>query len=975
MSDPSARIHRIPAGHPFLPSLAKGLIARAGEDPLTLVAMTVLLPTRRACRALRDVFLALGEGRAALLPRLVPLGDVADQAGEDMLFGAEAALTGALDLPPAMPALRRLLLLAEKIDKQEACGLAQAVFLAKSLGRMLDEVATGEVDLGALRTIGPRDQDHAAHWQRTLHFLAILQDAWPKILAETGTIEASARRVSVLRNLAAAWAATPPGGMIVLAGSTGSVKATHDLIRVVADLPNGLVVLPELDQDPIRFDAARAIEAHPQHMLTLLLGDLGCAPDAVPPWPDLADPILPPARATFLHAAFASVPDFALTRNRAVEALAGVTRIDCRGPAEEAQVIALLMREVLETSDRMAALVTPDRDLARRVACELGRFGIAIDDAAGIPLTRTPPFAYLRLLADVVESGFAPVPLLSFLKHPLTALGLAPGACRDLARQLERAVLRGPRAKPGLDELRNLLDLAGRRTALGWFVDRLDTALGDFRAASGGSLAHVIDALVLAGERAAASDTESGADRLWAGEAGEAVAEFIADLRATGLGRLRADPQGLARLIDVLAGERELRPRFGRHSRLSILGPRDARLQSFDRLILAGLNEGVWPSDPAADPWLSRPLRRELGLPSTERRIGQSAHDFVEALCAAREVYLTRSERVEGTPTVPSRWLQRLDLATPAGFAWTDPRPLAAWASMLDAPDAVRPMPRPTPAPPVSARPREVWVTDVELWLANPYGFYAKRILALRKLEPIDAAPSPADRGRILHGALDEFVREYPAVLPPDAWRKIVDLVEAKLQELEGSESMRAFWLPRLRRIARWIVEEEAKRRPLLARIATEIEGRREIAFASGSVTLRGKADRVELGRDGSLAIIDYKTGSLPTNKALDLGHAPQLALLGVIAAAGGFPELPAVVPRDLALWPLTGSREGVKPRRPSDAPAAIDQALAGFVALVEAFARADQPYLPIPRPGRAPNYDDYAHLARIQEWSTVESE
>src|SRR5579885_2779219 len=345
------------------------------------------------------------------------------------------------------------------------------------------------------------------------------------------------------------------------------------------------------------------------------------------------------------------------------------------------------------------------------------RWQIEIDDSAGVPLNQTPPGVFLRLVLDLVSEGTAPVPLLAALKHPLAAAGLAPEELRAEVRLLERKALRGVRPAPGFEGiLRALKPEAVRQRR---FVERLRRCLAPLlsaMAARDQPLRALLAAHIAAAEALAESADEPGARRLWSGEAGEVASSFMADLLAAAQDfTLRAGSDYPALFESLLAGP-VVRPRFGRHPRLFIWGLLEARLQRADLMILGGLNEGTWPGDPADDPWMSRPMRKGFGIAPPERRIGVSAHDFVQA-CGAPEVVLTRAARVAGTPTLPSRWLLRLETVLRAAgqesALLADRRPLR-WQAALDRGMERVVIAAPAPCPPVVARPRRLSVTAIE---------------------------------------------------------------------------------------------------------------------------------------------------------------------------------------------------------------------------------------------------------------------
>jgi ATP-dependent helicase/nuclease subunit B len=996
--------HRVPSvytvdpGLPFADALAAGILERVGRDPLRLAACTVLMPTRRACRSLREAFLRLSGGEPLLLPRLSPLGQI--DADEIDLLAEELPGADGLELPPAMPALRRQLLLTKLVLASPlATTPGQAARLAKELSRLRDEMLAEGLDLDHLRNLVP--DEHAVHWQVTIRFLEILWDAWPAIEAETGAIDGAARHNLLMARQAELWRARPPRDPVFAVGDPGSSRRTAELLAVVARLPRGAVVLPGLDLG-LDDDAWAALDdAHPQHGLSRLIETLGVGREDVLPWDAPGIDAPSPARARLLSEALRPAATTEAWRDLdgiGEEALDGVSRLDCPTPQEEATAVALVMRHALETPGRTAALVTPDRALARRVATALERWGVAVDDSGGRPLRDTAVGTFLRLVADCALANAEPVALLTLLKHPLAAGGQDPAAFRARARALERAVLRGPRPGPGFAGVRAALDAAEDRR----FRARDERAeLADWLRGLEALMAPWLGALAADGERPladwlnlhgelaealAATNRESGPERLWRHEDGEAAAAFLNELlrAAPDFGALAGgEYPGL--FESLLATASPVRPRYGRHPRLSILGLLEARLQRADVMVLSGLNEGTWPPDPVADPWLSRPMRRTIGLPAPERRVGLAAHDFA-LLANAPRVVLTRSERVDGTPSVPSRWLMRLDAVLDGlglgGILGREDGTWIHWAAELDRPASVRPVRAPEPRPPVKARPRRLSVTQVETWMRDPYAVYARHVLRLDALEPIAADPGASERGQFIHRALDAFVREHPDALPPDAADRLLAAGREAFGDHLAQPDVWAFWWPRFERVARWFVAREAERRggegrPRAAPLATEAKGELALDGPAGPFVLRATADRIDRLEDGSLAILDYKTGSPPSAREVELGFAPQLPLEAAIAEAGGFEGVPAAPVAELAFWRLSGGDPPgeERPLDPASLPRLVEEARLGLEALVRAFDDPRTPYRALPRPDRAPRHSDYAHLARVQEWSTAGGE
>lgn len=974
----SPKVSTIASGRPFLDLLARGILQQYGSDPLTLSHVTVLLPTRRACRALADTFLRQGDGAALLLPVIRPLGDV----DED-----ELDLRGIGEADEALPfgtlerdlLLARLLLRASSLTGNDS---ANALRLARELGHLLDAAATEEVGLDRLPDLVPAEL--AGHWQQTLDFLRIIRETWPAIKAEQGRSDSAEHRQRATQRWIEHWQAAPPADPVIAAGSTGTIPATARLLKLISRLPEGCVVLPGLDRrlDDAAWKAVHDEPTHPQHALARLLDTLGVLRAEVTNWPDQGD--APDGRAALLTAALLPPAESHRWRDLrggiAQDALAGLQRIEAPGPREEALSIALAMRETLETPGRTAALITPDRMLARRVCLELARYGIAVDDSAGLPLIQTAPAVFLRLLAAAVAEDFAPVPLLALLKHPFCRLGMTRGELLRWTRSLERKLLRRSRPAVGLAAL--TADLAGDAESLrplARLAAVAQTMQGDERQST--DLKTLLQVQVTAAEALTVAPDQP--TPLWQQEAGEALHALVVGLLQASDQFGTVTPAEWPRLLDALLEGQVVRPRRPSHSRLAIWGLLEARLQQADRIILGGLNEGTWPPQAREDPWLSRPMRAALGLSSPEFRLGQTAHDFVQA-ASGSDVILTRAAKVDGTPTVPARWLLRLEaLLDQRDARWINslaPQYLA-WAEQLDTPSQSLKSDPPRPTPPVKARPRKLPVTDIETWIRDPYAIYARRVLNLRRLDPPDQPPDARVRGNVIHKVLEKFQQKYTDALPGDAVAldELLALGRDEFGAWLEQPDIAALWWPRFERAMRWFLTYERERRAGGYRpVLLEADGATELAAPAGTFTLEARADRIDRhDGDGRLAILDYKTGNPPTPRQVSSGLAPQLALEAAIAQAGGFAGLSPAGIAELVYIRLGGGAEPGEARRietgsgrteipPADELAC--QALERLSGWVARFDDAAIPYLSRPRPQFVDYPGDYDHLARVAE-------
>jgi ATP-dependent helicase/nuclease subunit B len=1039
------RVFSVPASVPFLRSVIAALVDgrlvdgfEARAHPERLTRATLYLPTRRAGRMAREIFLDELNTDAVLLPRIVALGDIDE---DELAFAEEPEPYGGtapLDIPPKLGDLDRRLTLARLVAMWAKSpvsaplvvgGPASTLALAGDLARLMDDMVTRGVGWDALDGLVPDQLDK--YWQYSLEFLRIARQAWPAHLEEIKKIEPAARRYLLIEAEAKRLTAHHDGPVIA-AGSTGSMPATARFLHAIAKLPQGAVVLPGLDTDlddeawqmigGVRDAQGKFIthpaSNHPQFAMHALLYRLGIkrgdveivgAP-AAHGRDVLVSEAMRPSNATAEWHQRLAKPEIAEKISHGMTHLAV---IEADNSEMEALAIAVAMREARHL-DKSAALVTPDRALARRVIAALGRWNLAFDDSGGDALMDTPAGIFARLAAEAVANEVEPPTLLALLKHPLCRLGGAPGAFRNAVEVLELALLRGTRPQAGSSGLaqdfaRFRLELTKLRTGetsslhgaeprarlkdeeldrAHQLITQLQTALAPLESLHSSK---PYDFAELA-ERHRNVLTELSCDQhgvavAFEGPQGSALASVFDDL----LGE--SSPSGLMaglgdypEVFQTAFGDRMVRRPEVTSAHLRIYGPLEARLTQSDRVIIGGLVEGVWPPAPRIDPWLSRPMRHELGLDLPERRIGLSAHDFAQLL-GADDVILSHAAKVGGAPAVASRFLHRLEAvageerwkaAVAAGEKYV------RFAGELDSPAKVEPIAQPAPKPPRSVRPLKLSVTAIEDWLRDPYTIYAKYILRLAPLDPVDMPLSAADRGSAIHDALGEFTQTFATILPGDPAGALRSIGQKYFAPLMERPEARALWWPRFLRIAGWFSDWEIARRGNVAAIEAEIRGEIPIPLDNErTFVLSARADRIERHRDGTFAILDYKTGQPPTGKQVRMGLSPQLTLEAAILREGGFANIPADSSvSELVYVRLSGNNPPGEERslelkiRPGDTPqppdVAADEARRKLEALIRAFENESQAYTSLNLSMWSNRYGTYDDLARIKEWSAA---
>jgi len=970
-----SNIYTIKAGCPFADTLARSLLSDAGNcsDSQNLAHTQILLPTRRGIRNLQDSFVKHAPGSALLLPRLQTFGDI-DEEDLTLSLMAHSDSDALADIPPAMPPLKRRILLARLIMGLETYrqGFDSALKLAAALGDFIDQLYIEELDFAALPDIVPQ-QELAAHWNITLKFLEILSESWPEILSTHGMIDAADRRSRLIRLLAGHWEENPPTHKIIAAGSTGSVPATARLMDVVSKLPDGHVILPGLDQDMSDEDWSAIEPSHAQYGLKQLLARLDCPRGAVKDWPatdtygahtarhKLMSLMLKPAAST---TDWQNLNDNKDAQSEIKKALENVSYIPCETPQEEAQIIALALRDALENPQQTAALITPDRILARRVAAALQRWNIAIDDSAGQSLIHQPAGLFLRLVIETALTGFAPVTMLALLKHPLCLPEMAAADKAALVAQLEVTALRGLPPKTGIEGLAARLEAHNVTHTILPRLREAFAALNEVLAANSAPFDEILNAHITCAEILA------GTDKLWRRTDGQSAAQFIAEMNGHSATIGIIAPGDYKAAFTELLSAVTLRPAYGTHPRLKILGQLEARLVQADIMILGGLNEGSWPADSGYDPWMSRPMRKEFGLPALERSVGLAAHDFCQVFCTPR-IIMTRAKRVDGAASVPSRWLVRLETVmeaaglSEAAFA---PTPYKYWASSIDKAGTLSPVSRPEPAPPAAARPKALYATKIEKWLQDPYSIYAQYILKLRKKQPLEKDMDAADQGNLLHKILERYAAQNDE-LHDDPLAALCEIATQIIDEMDMTESLPGFWWPRFKKLSEFLIRHEDQWRKNAALAATEARG--SIALQGAAFTLSAIADRIDRMNDGSYALIDYKSGGTYSAGKIKSGALPQLPLEGLILRGGGFDKIGKGRIGALSYWVLSGGREAGKiDTLDKDMDEVLQSTHDNLVALVNCFCDENTPYLSVPRAAHIPRFNDYEHLARIKEWS-----
>ena len=1009
-ADGAPRVWTIPPGANFLKALATALAAEKGlaGKADALADDLIYVPNRRSARALALALFEAAGHKPILMPDIRPLGDL---ESDEPPPGAESALA---DLPPAVsPAARlgRLAVLVRAFYEKRGTSIppASALAAARELARLLDQAAlSGGVDWDKLDTL-VADRQLAIHWQQSIDFLEIIAKHWPEDLERNVQMDPYARRLAAAEATAESWQANPPKGDIIIAGSTGADPSGRVLMKAAMTLPRALIVLPGLDRDvsPEAWGRIARAPNHPQFTIARTLRTLGLAPHEVAIWPGLTSSPQADARRALVHEALAPADDtsgwldrldiLSGTQDRAAfarDGFAGMTLIEADDESDEAWCAALLLRETLEAEGETAALVTPDAGLARRVSALLKQWNVNVAPSGGVPLLQTPAGSLAALVMEWACDPTDPVAMLAVLKHDQVAFD------HDMA-SFERFFLRGPRRWTDWETLVAHIERTAaheenaRRSGLQPHHGAAALKLVEDLKAQVDAAGFPADDAPLEGlaflEAVSELMGSLGATPLpWAGADGAQLSTAMRDFADVTASMEAAGPEIWSELFKTYCSTVLVREEARDHPRLNIWGPLEARLQTADRLILAGLNEGVWPAQPPADAFLPRAFRAEIGLSDPDERIGLSAHDFAQ-LAAAPNVTLLSARRREDAPAISSRWLWRLTTLARGALGEAEAKEVLGpedghdprdWLEGLRHPPALEGFSaEPRPKPSLEARPSGLSVTRIETLQRDPYAIYCQYVLGLTKLDALDMPVDARPRGTAIHAALEKFEEEGIEKSADN----LIAMLEAELRAAGEAEEVILGAVASRRRTAEDYLAWRKTRLHLIAGIPyTEVKGALDVPLGAGRFRLSATADRIEKHQDGALAILDFKSGAPPGEGEVRTGLNPQMPLQAIIAMEGGFADkgIAAAPVRELT-YVRFGTKFDVRhigdkagsahPEKPLEE--IIEETREGFLKLIGRFANPDHPYVSMPRPKWAKYGSDYARLARRDEWAAEDGD
>lgn len=968
-------IYNIPYSCSFVDTLVRKISKEFEGSKEKLVDVIFLMPNRRTCISLKEAFIRYNGQKPVMLPKIIPVGDIE----EDDIFLLNANNEEFNDsILPAIREYERLFLFAKLIVSKPAdygmseMNFAQALSLAKDLALLIDVSYNEGISFNELKNIVP--EQFATHWQQTLEFLKIITDNWPKILNEKNVTDLAYRKNMLIELKASLWQQNKTKQKIIAAGITAGYESFHKLVKIVSELENGEVFLYGLDKTLSDNEWDLIGPTHPQFELKKLLSYLSV--DRF----DVADYIQPtkPQRERFISEVM--LPAKATSRWRdlhngsySFETIEGISFIECADDRQEALSVALILRETLNNPSKTAALVTTDRNLARRTATELERWGIKIDDSAGKPLHLTPVGVFLRLILNVIETDFSLLSILALVKNPFVKMSLEPTSLLKTVRNWEYNI-----RKPIFSEQSKQIPEELSR----WIIDlkELLRPLYELFQQPAISLSKLIKTHLEVAETLCADNQNSGEQNLWKGDDGKSAAELFGTLLQQSDIAGTIAPDEYINVFTLLLSTKNVRYNYGTHPRLKILGPIEARFNRYDTIVIGAVNEGFWPELPKADPWLSRPMKSLLNMSLPDKEIGIAGFDFCQLMCSDN-VFITRSNRSNSSPTNKSRWLLRMETVLKAcniNRSLIYDKKFLQMVYMLDRPTKLQKINPPAPTPPVEARPRTLSASAIEILMRDPYEIYAKYILKLKPLEDLETPLNASDYGNLIHKVLEKFNTKFPNELPNNAYSELIQIALDEFSKTNADSQVRAFWWPLLEKTAKWIIKTETEYRKNIKHTYAEVQGDIQIQSPAGVFTITARADRIDITTEGKIKIVDYKTGTPRSKNEVNAGYAPQLPIEGLIASKGGFNKeingkkfnIKALPIDELSYWKLGDKVICYNVTDEDYKLNLIEKTEDNLQKLVSLFDFKTTPYIARPNPKHLPKYSDYEHLARVKEWA-----
>lgn len=940
----------------ILERAAKAMAALTHDNPLALIHHTLFLPTRRSARAFEKCLAAHTEHGLFSPPRIIALTDFPPEA-----FDCEQSAI----LPTAT---ERHLLMVELLRGKhfdallgEQKSLPQLLSHASALLDQIDELFLFEVPQDNLSSLVRHDLPQ--NQIQALRVLHQVYSEWEPFLKRQGFCDPTQMRVVRYREYIKTLRDYPHP--VIALGIEAAYGFVRDLLKAIMKTRGGAVILggPE-DGELSRRDSEKA--HHPDFHLNRLLESMGCERSTL----SFINSTKEHPRRLLLEGVFQNHTNVTTSGPLKEEETKNLFLLESGTLFEEAEAITLMMAEAVVDPLKTVALVTTNQTLTAYVMALLERFGIKADHSKAHAFRSTPLGRLLLLVASFLVSPYSPVTLLSLLKHPYVSLDQGRLSVLALARFLENNVMRTDRMVRGERDLFIKTMPEGEKALLTKLLNMKERGQNLLHGKEPTSLAQALLLLQSSLEELCFKTTLEGIGSIYDTPEGEKFKGWIASVMVSPLGKTTLEMQHFPSILRELMDAIPVSKAWGYHPRVFILGPLETRLLSFDRVILADFNEGRWPRKSSDAVWMNQRMRQDVGIVSDVIQMSQEADDL-RALLSLKEVFITRALRVDGSPSVPSRWLLRLQaFCTQKNVQLSSVDHYKEWARLIwheplkKVNPLLRPLEKPMALPPLGARPKRLTISGLNLLKRNPYAFYVNSILKLNALKPLIHQLDALQFGVRLHQVLADAL-----ILEDSGSRLTHDVLNALggriFASYTSSPLWRYFWQHRLNECFDHFLSLDKN----LSYAPQKRFGEVKVTFPFhtdfGDFEIIAKADRLDLITPHGAVLIDYKTGRTPTASSIKKGEDIQLALEGVMVNEGAFRICDAQVTKGLEYWDLkNGRRVSVE-----EVDTVIGNAESALIELLEQYYKVGAAY--------KINFDhlsdEIRHFSRWEEWIRLE--
>ncbi|MDD2840480.1 MAG: double-strand break repair protein AddB [Rickettsiales bacterium] len=957
-------IFNIESGFDFLSRVADFAVEKANGD-LALSNWTILLPSRRSCNELKRIFLEKSGG-AILLPKIKAIGDIdyddlllkqfnSDDFNEFVEFSSNTSRVKYKIL------LIKELLKWSKLSNKELfknANIEQISNLALELEKFLNEVVKSGLNLDNLDK-EVVDDEYSKHWQEILSFLQNFGKKWNKFVEENNIISTLSFKTKMIEFNAKFFEKNKPTNPIIIAGVNGNVRAVSELIKNLIKYDNCYFIFKGLDKNLSDVEWEKINIFHPQYYFKNLLKFINFERLVV------KNIGVGEKNKLGLALSYSMLPYFytykwqdKLALNE--QDLKNISKIECDGSFEELNVISCILKYNHEISEKTMAVITTDENFANRLEIKLDNLGLKVNNAFGNKISRTEFVKYLFLIIDVIKSDFETIALLSLLKHRFSLFGYEKEELNNLIMKLEDDILRGY-GNIGLKGILKRINDKIDGDELKLFFEKIVNFL---KFKNNKTFTETLKNHIKIAEVIASNNNTDSSNIFYSNEKnGDEVLNFFNELiiESEEYGEVK-DINEYSYLLDYLIAENSYVEKYTMHPTISIISPQEARLIKYDLVIISNLNDGSFPPHITTDPWMSKSMRKNFGLAEKEEIIGAYAYDFVELL-NNNEIILTRALKDGGVPTTKSKYLMRLetflscqDLKIQENSIWKEV------FKVMNRVDEKKTINRPKPTPPLNERPKELYATKIEKLINNPYDIYVEKILKLKRKENFYEDKIFAVFGSAVHEALENYIKNYDSLNKDKLFEELIKFGKISFEKHFVNEISRELFFVRFINIAKWFIrEDEAIRQSGYKVFAERIE---KYHFEDLNFTIAGKIDRIEESEAGNINIVDYKTGTAPTQAEVKSGNKPQLSIEAVILSNQGKKV------EKLAYWVIKGKNSEEIKNIKVDIDELTAKAEDGLKKLITYFNEFEHSYIATCYELANRQYSsDYKHLSRVEEW------